>query len=54
MGFIDVFLALTGFSVQDVDDAGDIDEDSLTADVTSHPDVDTTIIFLTGEGQKLY
>lgn len=55
LGFIDVFLTLTGyFSVQDVDDAGDLDEDSLTADVTSHPDADTTIIFLTGEGQKFY
>ncbi|KAM9443842.1 translocon-associated protein subunit alpha-like isoform 2-T2 [Clarias gariepinus] len=31
------------------EDADDLDEDSQTADVTSHPDADTTIIFITGE-----
>lgn len=33
----------------DVYDADDVDEDSQSADVTSHPDADTTIIFITGE-----
>lgn len=35
-----------------MDDADDSDEDSQTADVMAHPDADTTIIFITGEGQK--
>ncbi|XP_060766856.1 translocon-associated protein subunit alpha-like isoform X2 [Neoarius graeffei] len=33
----------------DGDNADDLDEDSQSADVTSHPDADTTIIFITGE-----
>ncbi|MCJ8750235.1 hypothetical protein PDJAM_G00260170 [Pangasius djambal] len=33
----------------DGDDAEGLDEDSQSADVTSHPDADTTIIFITGE-----
>lgn len=49
-----VFIALTPyFSLQDVDDVDDLGEDSQPADVTSHPDADTTIIFITGEGQTL-
>ena len=28
----------------------DAEEDSESADVTSHPDADTTIVFVTGEG----
>lgn len=42
----------SSLSPQDVEDADDLDEDSQIADVTSHPDVDTTIIFVTGEGQE--
>ncbi|KAF7693016.1 translocon-associated protein subunit alpha-like [Silurus meridionalis] len=34
---------------RDVDDADDSDEDSQVADMTSHPDADTTIIFVTGD-----
>jgi hypothetical protein len=28
----------------------DLDEDAAVGDVTSHPDADTTIIFVTAEG----
>ncbi|KAL7843022.1 hypothetical protein AOLI_G00245340 [Acnodon oligacanthus] len=33
----------------DADDTEDVDEDVQATDVTSHPDADTTIIFVTGE-----
>ncbi|KAJ8259559.1 hypothetical protein GJAV_G00170830 [Gymnothorax javanicus] len=36
-------------SESDTDDDGDLDEDSTGKDVTSHPDADTTIVFVTGE-----
>ncbi|KAG9260431.1 translocon-associated protein subunit alpha-like [Astyanax mexicanus] len=34
---------------RDTEDTDDLEEDSQSADVTSHPDADTTIIFVTGE-----
>uniref|UniRef100_A0A3B1II33 Translocon-associated protein subunit alpha n=1 Tax=Astyanax mexicanus TaxID=7994 RepID=A0A3B1II33_ASTMX len=34
---------------RDAEDTDDLDDDSQSADVTSHPDADTTIIFVTGE-----
>ncbi|XP_062842557.1 translocon-associated protein subunit alpha-like [Trichomycterus rosablanca] len=33
----------------DVEDGDDVDEESQSADVASHPDADTTIMFVTGE-----